>query len=216
MKKDFNTYKEGLDLEFLREYCMEHGERRVMERGETLEEAGEPAQWVAYVERGCFKYMVHNDEEGKDYCTGFAFEGEFVSDFPYCLDGDLSEVSIEADMPCEVRVISGQELQALIDNDPKMAKMDVKILKNLFKMVYARDLDHYRYTARSRYRRLLERCPQVVQMLSLKAEGHRLVPQHYAQLSEHTPQGAHLRQREITHVFGSNHHGLSHFFQIFL
>ena len=37
--KHFNTYKEGLDLEFLREYCMEHGERRVMERGETLEEA---------------------------------------------------------------------------------------------------------------------------------------------------------------------------------
>ena len=26
--KQFNTYKEGLDLEFLREYCMEHGERR--------------------------------------------------------------------------------------------------------------------------------------------------------------------------------------------
>ena len=75
--KHFNTYMEGLDLEFLREYCMEHGERRVMERGETLEEAGEPAQWVAFVERGCFKYMVHNDEEGKDYCTGFAFEGEF-------------------------------------------------------------------------------------------------------------------------------------------
>ena len=63
--KQFNTYKEGLDLEFLREYCMEHGERRVMERGETLEEAGEPAQWVAFVERGCFKYMVHNDEEGR-------------------------------------------------------------------------------------------------------------------------------------------------------
>ena len=115
--KQFNTYKEGLDLEFLREYCMEHGERRVMERGETLEEAGEPAQWVAFVERGCFKYMVHNDEEGKDYCTGFAFEGEFVADFPYCLDGDVSEVSIEADMPCEVRVISGQELQALFDNN---------------------------------------------------------------------------------------------------
>ena len=75
--KHFNTYKEGLDLEFLREYCMEHGERRTFLRGETLEEAGESAQWVAFVERGCFKYMVHNDEEGKDYCTGFAFEGEF-------------------------------------------------------------------------------------------------------------------------------------------
>lgn len=39
--KQFNTYKEGLDLEFLREYCMEHGKRRVIERGEMLEETGE-------------------------------------------------------------------------------------------------------------------------------------------------------------------------------
>ena len=38
--KQFNSYKEGLDLEFLREYCMEHGERRPFDRGETLEEAG--------------------------------------------------------------------------------------------------------------------------------------------------------------------------------
>ena len=81
--KHFNTYKEGLDLEFLREYCMKHGERRSFLRGETLEEAGKPAQWVAYVERECFKYMAHrsalmtfslskNDEEDKNYYTGFA------------------------------------------------------------------------------------------------------------------------------------------------
>ena len=34
--KQFNTYKEGLDLELLWEYCMEHGEWRVMERGEMM------------------------------------------------------------------------------------------------------------------------------------------------------------------------------------
>ena len=167
-QQHFNTYKEGLDLEFLRRYCEEHGEVRTMERGETLEDVGEPAQWVAFVEHGCFKYMVHNDEEGKDYCTGFAFEGEFVADFPNCLDGNASEVTIEADMPCQLRIISGAELQHLFDSDPEMMLVNVEILKNLFKMVYARDLDHYRYTARSRYRRLLERCPGIVQQLSLK------------------------------------------------
>ena len=79
-------------------------------------------------------------------------------------------MSIKADMPCEVRIISGRELQALFDSDPKMMLHNVRILKNLFKMVYGRDrdLDHYRYTASSRYRRLIDRCPQVVQMLSLK------------------------------------------------
>lgn len=101
--KQFNTYKEGLDLELLREYCMEHGEVRTFLRSEVLEMTGEPVQWVAYVERGCFKYMVHNGEEGKDYCTGFAFEGEFVADYPNCLSGMTSEVTIMAGTQCFIR-----------------------------------------------------------------------------------------------------------------
>jgi hypothetical protein len=44
--KHFNSYKEGLDLEVLREYCMEHGERRVIERGEMLEETGELTRMI--------------------------------------------------------------------------------------------------------------------------------------------------------------------------
>ena len=132
--KHFNTYKEGLDLEFLREYCMEHGERRSFLRGETLEEAGEPAQWVAFVERGCFKYMVHNDEEGKDYCMGFAFESEFASDFPYSLDGDVSKVSIEVVMSSGLHIFG--RARATVLHTTMMAKMDKKILKNMFKMVY--------------------------------------------------------------------------------
>ena len=46
--KQFNTYKEGLDLEFLREYCMEHGERRVMERGEMLGRRASWPEWLTY------------------------------------------------------------------------------------------------------------------------------------------------------------------------
>lgn len=92
-----------------------------MECGETLEETGELAQWVVLVEWGYFSYMVYNDEEGYSYCTGFAFEDEFVSYFPYCLD-----------------------------DDTKKAKMDVKIVKNLFIMVYVRELNHYSYTTHSR------------------------------------------------------------------
>lgn len=66
----FNLYKDGLDLDSLRRYCREQGEERLLKRGEIFEDAGKPSQYVAYVERGCFKYMVNNEEEGKDYCTG--------------------------------------------------------------------------------------------------------------------------------------------------
>ena len=62
LKKPFNFYKDGLDLEFLRVYCIDHGKTRIMKRGEIFEEVGNPSQYVAYVERGCFKYMVNNEE----------------------------------------------------------------------------------------------------------------------------------------------------------
>ena len=168
--KHFNTYKEGLDLEFLREYCMEHGEVRTLLRGETLEEVGEPAQWVALVEKGCFKYMVHNDEEGKDYCTGFAFEGEFVGDYPSCLSGKISEVTIMAVTSCKVFQIPGKEFCILLYYD-NMKDLKQVISDQLYSQVYTQYIDTYRMTTRKRYKCLLLRCPEIVQSISLKDIG---------------------------------------------
>ena len=165
--KHFNTYKEDLDLEFLREYCMEHGEVRTFLRGETIEDAGEPTQWVAYVERGCFKYMVHNDEEGKDYCTGFAFEGEFVGDYPNCLSGNISVVTIMAGTSCKVFQIPGKVLSTLLDS-ADLKDLKQAISDHLFFQVYTQYLDTYRMTTRERYKRLLLRCPEIVQSINLK------------------------------------------------
>ena len=166
-QKHFNSYKEGLNLELLRQYCMEHGEVRTFERGEVLEKAGEPARWIAYVKQGFFKYMV-NDTCGVNKCSGFAFEGEFVANYPFCLEGELSDLSIEAGMPCRVIVIEGKELKRMYDEDMEQMRMGVQIIQNLFKMVYERYLDFYRYDAKERYKKLFNQCPQVVQQLPLK------------------------------------------------
>ena len=152
----------------MRRYCLEHGTLRTMEKGEVLEKAGEPARWVAYVKEGYFKYMTHNATEGRDYCVGFAFEGEFVADFPYCLHGYTSEVTIEAGMPSVVRVFEGQELQQLFDSNQKMTLRKVGIMENLFMMVYARLVDYHRYTPVERYKQLIDRCPQIMQLLPQK------------------------------------------------
>lgn len=154
-------------MEFLRDYCIEHGETRLMKRGEVFEKAGEPSQLVAFVERGCFKYMVHNDEERKDYCTGFAFEGEFVADYPNCLSGKKSEVTIVAGTSCKVFQILGEELERLLDAE-KSKDLRQTISDSLFSQIYAQYLDPYRMTTRERYKRLLFRCPELVQSINLK------------------------------------------------
>ena len=163
----FNLYKDELDLEPLRRYCMEHGEERLLKRGEIFEDAGKPSQYVAYVERGCFKYMVNNEEEGKDYCTGFAFEGEFVADYPNCLTGRKSELTIVAGTTCKIFQILGKELDNLLDSlNTKGLKQAIS--DSLFAQVYAQYLDTYRMTTRERYKRLIIRCPELVQSINLK------------------------------------------------
>ena len=167
--KQFNTYKEGLDLEVLREYCMEHGERRVMERGETLEEAGEPAQWVAYVERGCFKYVTHGISDDKEHITWFSFEGEFAGDYPCVLSGQPSLATIEAMMPCRVWRVSGEELVQFFNRSIKNMKLRAEIGEHMLNQFKARYQDFHRATPHERYDQLLSRCPGIVEHLPLNA-----------------------------------------------
>lgn len=168
LNKHFNTYKEGLNLENLRRYCMEHGEVKTFLRGETLENEGEPAQWVAFVERGCFIYMVHSDGEGKDYCTGFAFEGEFVADFPYCMSHQPANISIIAQTTCIVWLMNGSVIKSFFETNDRMKEMLGDIYKHLFLQIYSQYLDTYRMTVKERYTQLLRRCPQIVQQINLK------------------------------------------------
>ena len=168
-KRHFNSYKEELDLDFLKQYCLEHGEVKTFEQGEALEKAGEASRWIAYVESGYFKYMVNKAlGGGKSACTGFAFEGEFVANYPFCLEGEQSELTIEAGMPCRVIIIEGKELKRMYNEDTEKKDIGMQLINNLFKMVYSRYLDLYRYDAKERYMLLLNRCPQVVQQLPLK------------------------------------------------
>lgn len=53
-----------------------------MERGAVFQQPNAPSRHIGYVEKGCFKYIVHNDAGNKDYITGFALENEFVADYP--------------------------------------------------------------------------------------------------------------------------------------
>ena len=147
----FNSYIDGLDLSALNEYCVNHGRLTQYAKGDYFIKAGEESQYIGFVECGYFNYMVHNSSEQKDYLTGFAFESEFVGDYPNCLSSKTSEVTIVAGTSSKVFQLTGEELRKLLDSD------GMKDLKPT-----------YRMTTRERYKRLLLRCPEIVQSINLK------------------------------------------------
>lgn len=164
---DFNSYIKGLDLSRLTEYCINHGRLTQYAKGDYFIKAGEESRFIGYVKCGYFNYMVHNSSEQKDCITGFAFDGEFVGDYPNCLSGKTSEVAIVAGTSCKVYMLEGGELCKLLDSDD-MRNLKQTIFEHLFSQVYTQYLDTYRVTTRERYKRLLLRCPEIVQSINLK------------------------------------------------
>ena len=163
----FNSYIDGLNLSALKAYCINHGRLTQYNKGDYFIKAGEESRYIGFVECGYFNYIVHNASEQKDYITGFAFGGEFVGDYPNCLSNKTSEVTILAGTSCKVFQLTGEELRKLLDSDG-MRELKQTISDHLFSQVYTQYLDTYRMTTRERYKRLLLRCPEIVQSINLK------------------------------------------------
>ena len=164
---DFNSYIDGLDLSALKEYCVNHGRLTQYAKGDYFNKAGEESRYIGFVECGYFNYIVHNSSEQKDYITGFVFEREFVADYPNCLSNKMSEVTIVAETSCKVFLLGGEELRKLLDSNG-MRELKQAISDHLFSQFYLQYLDTYRMTTRERYKRLLLRCPEIVQSINLK------------------------------------------------
>lgn len=168
MGKLFNSYKVGIDLDFLRQYCIENGKMRMMKRGAMFQQNDMPSLHIGYVETGSFKYTVHNNADDKDYITGFAFENEFVADYPNCLYGKMSRVRIESVTDSKVYTVDGTAVLNMFTESAERLLFGMKIMERLFEQVYSSYIDLYSLDAHGRYERLMNRCPQIVQQLSLK------------------------------------------------
>lgn len=168
MAEPFNTYTVGLDLQFVHELCEREGESVEFQCGQLFECEGEPARWVGFVEQGCFRYCKRDLRGRGMHTNGFAFEGEFVADYPCCLTAQPATVTIEAAMPCTVRIFPGERLEQLYRSSHEAEWKGRLIMQALFLQTYERQNYFYCADARQRYDLLLRRCPQIVQQLPLK------------------------------------------------
>ena len=168
MGKLFNSYQTGINLDFLHKYCIDKGQMRLMKRGALFQQIDMPSFHIGYVETGCFKYTVHNNTDGKDYITGFAFASEFVADYPNCLYGKAAKVQIESVADSKVHIVDGVAVLRLLTESAERMLCGMKIMEGLFEQIYSNYIDLYSLDAHGRYESLMKRCPQIVQQLSLK------------------------------------------------
>ncbi len=163
----FNSYIKGIDKGLFKDLCISKGELIHYQKDEYFAKAGYITRHIAYIKKGYFKYTIYNQTEDKEYIVGFAFEDEFVADYPLCLYSMPACVTIKAAVSCEVYLLETEELQTLFKQEEtkELARINAE---QLFLQFYRRYLDLYAKTPEERYKELLKQCPQIFQTLSLK------------------------------------------------
>ena len=166
MEQKFNNNR--LDLQILREFCEREGEEIAYRKGDQLEREGDPARWFGFVTEGCFKYVTYGISDDREHITWFSFEGEFVTDYPACLDGRPSQTTIKAMMPSRLLRVSGEQLMDFFRQDAEKMELRSIIAEHVLRQRNQCYIDLHRATARERYELLLQRCPGIVEFLDLQ------------------------------------------------
>lgn len=181
---EFNSYIGNIDTTFFKELCLKYGELCHYKRNEFILREGDVFPFWGFIESGIIKYYCTNKFEHKDYNVGFSFPNEFVADYPACLYNIKSELSIQTLSPCKVYICSSELLKERFRETIESQHIARIAAEQLFFQTYARYLDIYRLTPEERYKKLLERCPDILQMISLKelASYLRITPVHMSRI----------------------------------
>lgn len=166
--EEFNSYIRHKELTVLKDLCLRHGRLTRLRKKDFFCRQGEITLYVAYIEKGLLRYTCLNEREGKEYSVGFAFTHEFVADYPGCLHGIPSEVTIQAATDCTLYRLPVDALKRFIEENPKGQYIGRIMAEQLFLQIYPRLLDTYRKTIEERYNELLQRCPYIIEVLSLR------------------------------------------------
>ena len=119
-EEDWYALEEKLNIQYLK-------------KGELLIRQGDTCRCVSFINTGLLRmfYVV----DGKEICTGFAPENEYLSQYDSFLVQQPSAGSIDALEDCELINLTYNDMQALYSSNPVFEIFGRKIAEMLFIMI---------------------------------------------------------------------------------
>ena len=167
MIKEFNTYIDGIPLEFWRDLCREEGKLKRLKKGESFLTIGFVCKYLGYIESGSFKYAAYT-KKGEEKIVGLETVGGFVANWPYCLQHHASQVEIVANTDSEISCLPVSKIIKRMKEDGDFEKLVNKATDAMFYTIYDRMIDLYIKTPKERYIDLLKKCPVIFDIFDLK------------------------------------------------
>lgn len=164
---NFNEYMNEIDFTEFKKLFLEKGKLIEIKKKEYFVRQNESSKFIGLVENGIFRY-TRIDNEGNEPIVGYSFTGDYVCDYPSLIKQSTSLTYIQAVTDCSVYVLSEKELSDFWEINMATQRFGRLVAEELFISQYKRLLDFYCDTSEQRYVKLLQRCPNLPQYITLK------------------------------------------------
>lgn len=156
-----------LDFSVVRDYIIQNGIVKQILKKEYLIRQNEKNDFVGFVSDGMFRY-IRVDSSGKEHIVGYSFQHEFVAEYTSNLCNRPPLVSIQAIKDSTVYLIKYAEIEKLWESSPENQCIGRIVAEQLFAMTYRRLMDSYCNTSEERYIDLMNRYPNLKELIPLK------------------------------------------------
>ena len=160
----FNTFETAIDFSFWKEICEKFGTTVHYRRGDYFAHSDSKLRQVGWIVSGGFKHSLI-DNAGNDKAVGFVFEGTVLANYESVLLGKPMPTNIIALEDSETLVVPTEIMKERLVYDPTL---NIRFVQALFGQAYEHILNTYRFTPAERYYQLINRFPQITQLVSLK------------------------------------------------
>ena len=137
---------------------------------------------VSFIQKGFFRFYHFND--GNEVTRDFLFENNFITSYRSFITGMASEVYVQALEECELITFRKSDLEKTFDTSHKIERFARIIAEHQFISIENYYLSFLNDDAETRYKKLLEKNPRLVQKIPLKyiASFLGITPQHLSRI----------------------------------
>lgn len=123
---------------------------------------------MGYVASGAFRLNSINSE-GVGKIIGYSFKDGFVGNYPAFLHKIPSKIEIQAVCDSSVYVITHDELSEFYESSVERQVLGRRVAEVLLLEIYGRLISIYTMSPKEQYLEILNRCPALLNMITLKA-----------------------------------------------
>ena len=137
-----------------------------VKKGQVLVHAGDHSEDMYFVLEGVVR--AYTSEGGKAYIDWFALPGMFVTAITSYFTGCPSQHHYDVIVPGRLMRLHKQDVDALLERHRGMERMYREVLAETLLITCERLVTHRYKTAQERYAELVEKSPELLQLVPLK------------------------------------------------